>query len=489
MLGRLAAISVGSILVILLLGTADAAASVPTCGGKAATIVGTPGPDVLEGTDGPDVIVGLGGADEISVLGSGDYACGGPGADRLLAGGEVHLWGGRGPDRLVGLFAVARGGAGNDYLGGGFGRPASPISTLLLGGRGKDVLFGAVVPLRGGPGDDRLRGLQSPIRGGPGDDVLLAFRSSTVSYEGAARGITAHLGRGIVRGEGRDEIKGRPRFVGSPFADRIYSNEPADSIRALGGDDTVRTGAGDDTILGGAGRDLIRAEHGVDSVRGGPGHDELSGGRGSDTLSGDGGDDSLDGGFGVDQVDGGLGTDTCSGETEIGCERDVEKDVVLDADEVDGLLDLASLRFEKVTGDGPLLIVVKTHAAWTKRVLRGFSVNKLIVSLDVDRDGLSDYRARIRRVGDDNLKVFIRGSGSVFEPVPATKTNGRTVRFEIPGSSAFRGSRGDGPGASPNPDGAAPDMRADSWFIEAGECDPASGSPPCVDRAPDTGWL
>jgi hypothetical protein len=102
---------------------------------------------------------------------------------------------------------------------------------------------------------------------------------------------------------------------------------------------------------------------------------------------------------------------------------------------------------------------------------------------------LSDYRARIRRVGDDNLKVFIRGSGSVFEPVPATKTDGRTVRFEIPGSSAFRGSGGDGPGASPNPDGAAPEMRADSRFIEVQECDPGSLSPPCVDRAPDTGWL
>ncbi|WP_281369007.1 hypothetical protein [Nocardioides ungokensis] len=41
------------------------AATVPTCHGVAATIVGTPGDDTLVGTDGADVIVGLGGNDHL----------------------------------------------------------------------------------------------------------------------------------------------------------------------------------------------------------------------------------------------------------------------------------------------------------------------------------------------------------------------------------------------------------------------------------------
>jgi Ca2+-binding RTX toxin-like protein len=37
-----------------------------TCDGKAATMVGTPGDDLLVGTSGVDVIVGLGGDDTIT---------------------------------------------------------------------------------------------------------------------------------------------------------------------------------------------------------------------------------------------------------------------------------------------------------------------------------------------------------------------------------------------------------------------------------------
>lgn len=65
----------------------------PKCGGKVATIVGTPGPDVLRGTPGPDVIVGRGGNDVIRGRRGRDVICGGPGRDRLM--------GGPGRDRLL----------------------------------------------------------------------------------------------------------------------------------------------------------------------------------------------------------------------------------------------------------------------------------------------------------------------------------------------------------------------------------------------------
>ncbi|MGZ5214522.1 MAG: hypothetical protein ACXWEN_12345, partial [Actinomycetota bacterium] len=41
----------------------------PTCQGQVATIVGTPGDDVITGTPGNDVIVGLGGNDVINGMG------------------------------------------------------------------------------------------------------------------------------------------------------------------------------------------------------------------------------------------------------------------------------------------------------------------------------------------------------------------------------------------------------------------------------------
>src|SRR4051794_33210814 len=56
-----------------------AAADAPSCQGLPATIVGTPGDDVITGTPGPDVIVGLDGRDEIHARAGDDVVCAGPG--------------------------------------------------------------------------------------------------------------------------------------------------------------------------------------------------------------------------------------------------------------------------------------------------------------------------------------------------------------------------------------------------------------------------
>ena len=53
----------------------------PTCDGKPATIVGTPGDDVIDGTSRSDVIHGLGGNDTINGLDGDDFICGGDGHD------------------------------------------------------------------------------------------------------------------------------------------------------------------------------------------------------------------------------------------------------------------------------------------------------------------------------------------------------------------------------------------------------------------------
>ena len=145
-----------------------------------------------------------------------------------------------------------------------------------------------------------------------------------------------------------------------------------------------------------------------------------------------------------------------------------------DPNDVAGKLDLAFIGWTKPMSDGPLHVTVKTHGTWAKSVLQG-SANRLIVYLDTDRNGSTDYHARVKESGG-KLYVQISGSGSAFEPLPAHKPDGRTVKFSIPGDSP------------PNPSGTGPQIRAYSKFTEAVQCDTASGHPPCVDRAPDTGW-
>jgi len=105
------------------------------CAGRLATIVGTPGRDILKGTGRRDVIIGLGGRDTVRAAGGGDVVCAGLGADRVLAGaGRDRVRGGGGGDRLLG-------GAGGDFLFGERGR------DVISGGRGRDRC-------RGGPGRD-----------------------------------------------------------------------------------------------------------------------------------------------------------------------------------------------------------------------------------------------------------------------------------------------------------------------------------------------
>ena len=97
-------------------GPAPPPAATPRCGGKRATVVGTPGRDRLRGTRRADVIVALGGDDRVVAGGGRDLVCGGAGADRLSGGaGRDRLIGGRGRDTLLG-------GPGRDRLLGGPGR-------------------------------------------------------------------------------------------------------------------------------------------------------------------------------------------------------------------------------------------------------------------------------------------------------------------------------------------------------------------------------
>ena len=87
-----------------------------TCLGVPATIVGTPGNDILRGTPGDDVIVGLAGNDVIDGRGGDDRICGGDGNDVIQGGaGSDRVDGGAGND----VINMVDGVRGNDTVNGG----------------------------------------------------------------------------------------------------------------------------------------------------------------------------------------------------------------------------------------------------------------------------------------------------------------------------------------------------------------------------------
>jgi Ca2+-binding RTX toxin-like protein len=124
-----------------------------SCRGKTATILGTPGDDVILGTPGDDIIVTRDGNDTIWAGDGNDTICGGNGDD--------NVYGGNGDDHITG-------GDGNDLLLGNDGR------DTITGGNGNDRIRGLDDPdlLLGGPGDDHITGGDGNdlLWGGPGND-------------------------------------------------------------------------------------------------------------------------------------------------------------------------------------------------------------------------------------------------------------------------------------------------------------------------------
>ena len=229
------------------------------------------------------------------------------------------------------------------------------ISTIenITGSTGNDTIIGNVADniLRGHDGDDTIAG-----RGGDdtlygGDENTDTSSNDTVSYAGAAGGVTLDLGaNGTGNGQttsggdgdgGTDIVIGFENVIGSNSADNITGDANDNLIEAGVGDDTLYGAGGNDTLDGESGTDTVdysAANSGVTanlgSVADGNGTatntadsindtllsiENITGSAFADTLTGDGqintisggdGDDVIYGGAGADVLDGGLGTDT-----------------------------------------------------------------------------------------------------------------------------------------------------------------------------------
>ena len=227
-----------------------------TCGGQAATIVGTDGPDRLVGTPGRDVVWAGNGDDYVEALDGSDVVCGGVGSDTIL------------------------GGAGDDTIFGG-------VDAFWIDGRGDHKVGDVIDP---GPGNDTVDPVADQRRSRDEtipDRVTYATSSVPVKVDLSATATT-----GTVAGDGTDTIgtAGAVGIIGSQFADTLNGSPR---------DDYLEGGGGGDTINGLGGHDEVWAEG---PVPGGDDDDRVSGGDGNDTLRSYRGRDTLTGGGGVDAI-------------------------------------------------------------------------------------------------------------------------------------------------------------------------------------------
>ena len=240
------------------------------CNGFVATIVGTPGDDVLIGTSGDDVILGLDGNDTIQGKGGDDIICSGPGDDVVDSGsGDDRIYGDGGHDTFDG-------GDGNDFIDADQGNSGDHVT----GGAGDDfILLGS--------GHDE-------VYGGNGNDVINAGDGDNY-VEGNAGNDE------ITTGSGDDEIYGG---IGD---DVIVAGEGKNYIEGGAGMDRISSGSDKDEIYGNNGVDTIFAGDGKNYIEGGAESDFIISGSGNDTIFGQGGDDCINSGTGNDTIDGGVG--------------------------------------------------------------------------------------------------------------------------------------------------------------------------------------
>jgi Ca2+-binding RTX toxin-like protein len=153
-----------------------------SCMGRAATIVGTPGTDLIHGVDsaGADVIVTLGGDDTVYAGGGRDLVCAGTGDDTVngMTGSDV-IQAGPGDDAVGGGYdsdIVYLGGGADSYYGDA-GGSVNHLDTIY-GQAGRDRIdtdLDSPMNAYGGRGPDWIRAFSrwsDHVYGGPGADVI-----------------------------------------------------------------------------------------------------------------------------------------------------------------------------------------------------------------------------------------------------------------------------------------------------------------------------
>ncbi|MDQ0463370.1 Ca2+-binding RTX toxin-like protein [Caulobacter ginsengisoli] len=318
-------------------------------------IVGNVGANLLDGGDGDDLIKAGAGIDTV---------LGGIGADQLL--------GQDGNDSLDG-------GDGNDRLDGGLG------DDSLIGAVGNDIMDGGADndTLAGGTGNDQLNGGTGidTLSGGDGNDVL-------------------------------DGGVGADAMTGGLGDDTFYVDDAGDTtVEASGqGSDTVRATASvtlaaniENLVLEGVGNIDGTGTSAINAMTGNAGANMLDGLAGDDVLKGMNGDDFLIGGTGSDIMVGGAGADTFVIRQEsIHVSGPIEIDTVNDLLAGQGdRLDLSAIDADSSTGGDDAFHLVGSFSHQAGEMTLSFAGGITTLQLDVNGDGLADYRMKIS--GDVHL--------------------------------------------------------------------------------------
>jgi Ca2+-binding RTX toxin-like protein len=267
----------------LLVGATDSSADVTaTCLGEKATIVGTPGDDVITGTKRDDVIVALEGNDTIDARDGDDLVCAGDGND-VVDGGDgfvTGIDGGAGDDRIDGgdaaislaLYQDAPDPIAADLVAGtasGWGTDTLVNIDAVFGSEYDDVLKGDGHEngFFGGPGNDVIsaRGGDDFLSGDDGDDSLDGGPGrDVVSYYDSPHGIVLNLATGKASGWGSDRVAHIEYGDGSRFADLLKGTSRANIFEGEGGRDRLIGLGGSDELTGGGGRDFADGGRGRD---------------------------------------------------------------------------------------------------------------------------------------------------------------------------------------------------------------------------------
>ena len=275
-----------------------AAIEAPTCQGLPATVVGTPGDDVIHAPGLGAIIHGLGGNDIIYGTFRDDIICGGAGDDIIRAGeGANDIDAGPGADTLS-YSTFGTGGVridlraqeaehyfDTDSFDGVEHVEGSPQADTIIGDNRPNRLSGL-------GGDDEIRGggRNDALFGGPGDDLLIGDRGNDRLHGGEgsdyagfadARGpMVVDLRAGTAVGRGRDTLDTVEGVIGSRHPDRLLGDGAPNRLIGLQGNDVLNGRGGPDVLVGGVGNDRLLGGGGSDYFRPGEGDDDVIGGRG-----------------------------------------------------------------------------------------------------------------------------------------------------------------------------------------------------------------
>ncbi len=222
------------------------------------------------------------------------------------------------------------------------------------GSSGNDTLVaGNFSTVMGGDGNDTIdiMGLGTLVMGGRGDDVLNGFhrdgddaQETTASYADATSGVKVYLSlttsQNVGGGLGHDTLNTIDDLIGSKFSDHLIGGTTDNTLDGHGGLDTLGGGQGNDTLIaydtadtinGGPGFDLLEFKSttgltidmndykGIESLITTSQNDTVTGtaqaetfnlGDGDDVLHAGGGGDTILASAGNDLIDGGTGSDT-----------------------------------------------------------------------------------------------------------------------------------------------------------------------------------